>query len=224
MKQSRSVARWLLRIFAFIAILFSLAAAGLWLTAESNDFDRPFVNNGKENDLKVVGNVDQFYVYPDTHICQELAITPQAFYHMFGSRHAKFYFDDKFIQTGSILPNTENMTVSAKGSKGGRIGSLDYSFCTKNSDKYRNIYTTLRIVLVKAPDTFGVWLRARRGEEHITSFHQFKSSAEDLGHGHPYNGYIAKEVRDSISEARSQITKSLEIDPSILIIRKEEAE
>lgn len=209
-------------LLSLIFLLFLSYLIVVWRTAESNDFDRPFINDGKDNDLKVVSNTDSFYIYPNTYICMEGSITPAAFYYMFGFRHATGYFRKEYFSGMDVLPESAKIQVSSKGIRGSRAVSSSESVCKDNSKNLTNIHTKSRIVMVKEPDTLGAWFRVRRGEKYITAFRKLRITDPLLGRSHPnpFQSQVAEDIAELRGRVRDDILKKVDVDPSILIVQK----
>lgn len=202
----------ILKSVLFLLTLGILAFAGLiWAKGLSNDFDRPFVNDGEENDLKVVSNTKWLFAYPDTAICGRGNITPQATYYLFGASLGsyEFYSDPKYTHSlesiGGIFQSEGKYYFLNS-----RRHSWDYQDCRKN--RPRDIFTTMKIVLIKRPDRFGVWLRSRQDGKYITIFHKYQSSADDLGGKKPFESRALTELMREIGKARIEMTKRLKVN------------
>lgn len=208
-----------------LLIIFLCFVAWVWGTAESNDFDRPFINDGKDNDLKVVSNTDSLHIYPDTNICYKASITPAAFYYSFGLKHWQFYlpsaksiyknryYHPYYLDEPSVLPIRISQYVDVNVS-----AAHKWSLGICKTKINNNLHVYMRIVLVSAPDTFGVWLRVRRGEEYVTIFREFRSSASDLGSAYPsvFDSEIAMDLAKEIIKSGNDMQQKITIDPSIV--------
>lgn len=212
--------------WAVIAILcFAAFIAWIFWNGESNDFDRPFINDGKDNDLKVVSNTESFYVHPNTHICSRSNITLEAFYYMEGIGEAADYIFNGIWGDYAldILPYRIYHKISPDGTAlKRRVVEHGQNFCVFGQEKYRNIYSTLRVVLVEAPDVFGVWLRVRRGDKYITMYQTYKSTVNESVPSSLFYNTPRWEMKNKASDLASEMSKKIIVDPDLWIDLDEE--
>jgi hypothetical protein len=207
-----------------LVLILALISALIYIArlVPSNDFSAPYVDDGRDNDLKIVRNAEHLKIDPNTFVCSDWEFTPEAIYGLFGiARIGRFRQTLQGLNANGYYVSPGNLKgVAGKKWPGSRFVPVGTGAC-EGERRPENIYLIGRVVAEKQPGRFGLWLRARRGDQFITFYKVKQFRPEKLERWSPLYGFGRDTgvliALDEYGALGSQVAKSFEPDPSIVI-------
>jgi hypothetical protein len=155
---------WVKRIAFFLFSAAAIIALIVGYVSSPNDISLPFSNDGNDKDLRIINNAEFLTVYRDTAFCLKKEMSFPVLYHMYGIKNVRHFFHPPEIDIYKINMSKYNNNTSSANF----FGEYRKDACNKLDRNNNNIYVTTRIALLKAPDKYRIWVRARQRNSIIT--------------------------------------------------------